>query len=156
MITKILIPVEDLLFDEEIREFLVQLNTLAIKLKVLHVVDANRAVVEWPSMEYEQNSQALVRTVAENLRNYFPGVEVDTSLREGIVKDEIVKEAEAFQADLVLMGSHGRSGLGKFLLGSTAKDLIPLSPCSVVLLRAKKSSKQLEAKSNTDNTASKK
>ena len=153
MITKVLIPVEDLLFDEEIREFLVQLNTLAIKLKVLHVVDANRAVYEWPSMEYEQNSEALVRTVAENLRNYFPGVEVETAVREGIVKDEIAREAEAFQADLLLMGSHGRRGLGKFLLGSTAKDLIPLSPCSVVLLRAKKSLKHGKAKKDFENIA---
>lgn len=139
MITRILIPVEDLLFEEEIREFLVQLSTLAIKLKVLHVIDANEVVLQWPSAEYEHESVALVRTICENLKNYFPGVDVVSSVREGIVKEEIAKEAESFQADLILMGSHGRKGLGKFLLGSTAKDVIPLSPCSVVLLRTKKS-----------------
>lgn len=140
MITRILIPVEDLLFEEEIREFLVQLSTLAIKLKVLHVIDANEVVLQWPSAEYQRDSLALVRTICENLKNYFPGVDVVSSVREGIVKEEIAKEAESFQADLILMGSHGRKGLGKFLLGSTAKDVIPLSPCSVVLLRTKKSS----------------
>lgn len=140
MITRILIPVEDLLFEEEIREFLVQLSTLAIKLKVLHVIDANEVVLQWPSAEYQRESVALVRTICENLKNYFPGVDVVSFVREGIVKDEIAKEAESFQADLILMGSHGRRGLGKFLLGSTAKDVIPLSPCSVVLLRTKKSS----------------
>lgn len=140
MITRVLIPVEDLLFEEEIREFLVQLSTLAIKLKVLHVIDANEVVLKWPSAEYQRESVALVRTICENLKNYFPGVDVISSVREGIVKEEIAKEAESFQADLILMGSHGRKGLGKFLLGSTAKDVIPLSPCSVVLLRSKKSS----------------
>lgn len=140
MITRILIPVEDLLFEEEIREFLVQLSTLAIKLKVLHVIDANEVVLQWPSAEYQRDSLALVRTICENLKNYFPGVDVVSSVREGIVKEEIAKEAESFQADLILMGSHGRKGLGKFLLGSTAKDVIPLSPCSVVLLRTKRSS----------------
>jgi nucleotide-binding universal stress UspA family protein len=140
MITRILIPVEDLLFEEEIREFLVQLSTLAIKLKVLHVIDANEVVLQWPSAEYQRESVALVRTICENLKNYFPGVDVVSFVREGIVKDEIAKEAESFQADLILMGSHGRRGLGKFLLGSTAKDVIPLSPCSVVLLRTKKPS----------------
>lgn len=137
MVTRVLIPIEDLLFEEEIRQFLVQLNTLAVKVKVLHVIDANEAVYRWPSTEYYNESDLLVRTIGERLRDYFPGVEIETAVREGIVKEEIAREAEAFKADIVLVGAHGKSGLGKLLLGSTSKELIPTSPCTVVVLKKK-------------------
>ncbi len=139
MSTRVLIPIEDLLFESEINDFLYQLNTIALKLRVLHVIDNKQAVFSFASGEYENEPHALVRKFAEQLSDHLPGVEIVTSVCEGNAKDEIVREAQAFDADLILMGAHGKNGIGKFLLGSTSVDVIPVAPCSVVLLKAKKS-----------------
>lgn len=139
MVTNVLIPIEDLLFEDEIKEFLVQLNTLLFRLKILHVLDKNEAVMSWSSSEYITEGEALVRTFGEHLKDYFPGIQVETAVRDGVVKEVIANEAGAFSADLILMGTHGRQGIGNFLLGSTAKEVITLAPCSVVILRSKKS-----------------
>lgn len=52
----------------------------------------------------------------------------------------IVKEAEAFQADLVVLGSHGRSALEKFFLGSVAQKVAAEARCSVRIARPRKHS----------------
>jgi len=137
MITRILIAVEDLLFEKEIRAFLVQLNTNALKLRVFHVVDPAESVFSEPDPGALKDADILVRTIAESLIDQFPGVDVETAVVEGATKSEIVREADKFEADLLLMGAHGRKGIGKFLLGSVSRQVIPHAPCSVVLLKTK-------------------
>lgn len=63
------------------------------------------------------------------------GHEVETALREGYPPDVIVEEAERSGADLIAMGTHGRSGLGHLLLGSTAERVVGRAPCPVLTLR---------------------
>ncbi len=60
---------------------------------------------------------------------------VETVCREGYAPDVIVAEAEAFGADLIAMGTHGRSGLAHLLLGSTAERVVQHAPCPVMTVR---------------------
>ena len=138
MSIRILIPIEDLLFESTIIDFLIQLNTIAVKLKVLHVIDSKQAVFSSTTEEHESEPFELVRQFADQLKDHFPGVEVVTTVCEGDAKEEIVREAEQFKADLILMGPHGKRGIGKLLLGSTSQGVISAAPCSVVLLRSRK------------------
>jgi len=49
--------------------------------------------------------------------------------------EEIVKVAEEERADMIVMGTHGRSGLNRILLGSVAERVIRLAPCPVLTVR---------------------
>jgi nucleotide-binding universal stress UspA family protein len=63
------------------------------------------------------------------------GLSVETALREGDAGREILEEAREWAADLVLMGSHGRTGLKRVLMGSVAQYVVSHAPCSVEVVR---------------------
>ena len=72
----------------------------------------------------------------ERARQYqSEGVTVEAVCREGFPPDVIVEEAAQHNADLVAMGTHGRSGLAHLLLGSTAERVVQKSPCPVMTMR---------------------
>ncbi len=63
------------------------------------------------------------------------GVPVRWTLQVGVPFTEIVKAAEQERADIIVMGTHGRSGLNRLLLGSVAERVIRLAPCPVLTVR---------------------
>ena len=58
-------------------------------------------------------------------------------LWEGIAYDRIVRAARSTRADVIVIGTHGRTGLRRALLGSVASRVITLAPCPVLTVRAK-------------------
>ena len=63
------------------------------------------------------------------------GISVRTLVRTGSPYQEIVDLATDERADLVAMGTHGRSGVSRLLLGSVADRVIRLAPCPVLTVR---------------------
>lgn len=53
----------------------------------------------------------------------------------GDPRHALVDEARAFKADLIVVGSHGRSGVAKLVLGSVASHIVSHAPCSVLVVR---------------------
>lgn len=64
------------------------------------------------------------------------GLTVETVAREGDPAHVIAEEAEKRGADLIAMGTHGRTGLRHLLLGSTAERVVEHAPCPVMTIRA--------------------
>ena len=64
------------------------------------------------------------------------GVRIQTLTVEGIVSEVIVAEAEARGMDLVVMGTHGRTGFKHLLLGSVAERVLRQSPIPILTVRA--------------------
>jgi len=62
------------------------------------------------------------------------GVLLDTFNRR--LCDLVVRAARDWPADLVVIGTHGRRGVGRLLLGSDAEQILRLSPVPVLLVRA--------------------
>ena len=62
----------------------------------------------------------------------------DTLLRTGDARDIIIHTAEEVAADLIVMGTHGRRGVGRALLGSVAESVLRTSPCPVLTIRGRK------------------
>ena len=58
----------------------------------------------------------------------------DPSLR---VATTIIKDAEGWEADLIVLGTHGRRGLNRIVLGSVAETLVRMAPAPVLLVRAR-------------------
>jgi nucleotide-binding universal stress UspA family protein len=53
----------------------------------------------------------------------------------GIPSERIVSLAKAVDADLIVLGTHGRQGLGRMLLGSVAEEVVRRAPCGVFVIR---------------------
>ena len=64
-----------------------------------------------------------------------PNIRFEHRLIEGAPGDQIPDLAEAEQADLIVMGTHGRSGLQRLLMGSVAETVVRRAPCPVLTLR---------------------
>jgi nucleotide-binding universal stress UspA family protein len=64
------------------------------------------------------------------------GLEVARLVREGYPASVIVDEAESRGADLIVIGTHGHSGLKHMLLGSIAERVVQKSPCPVLTVKA--------------------
>lgn len=86
-----------------------------------------------------QRTLAAARTQAE-----VAGVVADTVLRDGFsgrVSDLVVDEARDWNAELIVIGTHGRRGVGRLLLGSDAEQVLRLATVPVLLVRAPETAK---------------
>jgi nucleotide-binding universal stress UspA family protein len=119
-------------------------RTYRAQLFVVHVLpmlpvipDAYVPPSVWDDLERGQRSTAqrqLGRLVA---RAKAAGVRASGALLDlGVTHEQIVRFARARRADLIVMGTHGRSGLTKALLGSVASRVLTTSRCPVVTVRA--------------------
>ncbi|KAA0213063.1 MAG: universal stress protein [Leptolyngbya sp. PLA3] len=72
---------------------------------------------------------------AASLRQIAPQLAVSTALLEGSPKEEIVNEARCWEADLIVVGSHGRGVIKSLFLGSVSLAVVLSAPCSVLVVR---------------------
>lgn len=64
-----------------------------------------------------------------------PGLKVEGRVVDGDPREVLVDACRAENADLLVVGSHGRTGLAKLLLGSVASHVVTHAPCSVLVVR---------------------
>jgi nucleotide-binding universal stress UspA family protein len=76
--------------------------------------------------------QLLADTKAFVEAELAPGVAVGTIIREGNTTAEILDQASSMNADLLVMGTHGRSGFERLLLGSVAEKVLRKARCPVL------------------------
>jgi nucleotide-binding universal stress UspA family protein len=65
------------------------------------------------------------------------GVKAVALLLEGVVHEEIARAAKSKKADLIVIGTHGRTGLAEFFLGSVASRVAAVASCPVMTVRGK-------------------
>lgn len=65
------------------------------------------------------------------------GVRATTRVLEGAPHERIVRAARGLRADLIVMGTHGRGGLARLIVGSVASRVIALAHCPVMTVRGK-------------------
>ena len=83
--------------------------------------------------EIEQGAEKLMEKFCRTHMNDFSNYE--TYVLPGIPYDEIIKKAETHNADLIVLGTHGRTGLDHVLFGSTAEKVVRKSPIPVMTIR---------------------
>lgn len=80
--------------------------------------------------------QALLNEAANRLRQ--DGIATETVLLESDIErvsEQIARQAEESDCDLVILGTHGRRGVGRLLLGSDAEQVARIAPVPVMLVR---------------------
>ena len=89
-----------------------------------------------------KNAAKITKNAAKILRNKNPALIVTTMVIAGSPKSAILKEAETFGADLIIIGSHSHGVIEGFLLGSVSQAGAIHVQCSVEILRKKNKMKQ--------------
>jgi len=91
----------------------------------------------YETMEAAAKRDAQLRLAALVARARNVKVRARGALLDGTPHQAISRTARSKRADLIVMGTHGRTGLSKFFLGSVAARVIPLAPCPVLTVRGK-------------------
>jgi nucleotide-binding universal stress UspA family protein len=85
----------------------------------------------WAESERERAEAAIDATAAA----LPPEIAVERVVREGVPQTQIVDYAEEAGVDVVVMGTHGRTGLDHYLVGSVAEKVVRTSPVPVLTVR---------------------
>jgi len=139
----ILVPTD---FSDSAEEALDYAIALAGKLgATVHLLN----VITIPALGVPELGVALTSTMMEStvrsnqgaldkLATCRASANLDTILRTGDARDVIVDVAREIGADLIVMGTHGRRGVRRALLGSIAEGVLRTAPCPVLTIRQHK------------------
>lgn len=135
---KIMLAVDESRFSEAAAEAVVaQYQPQGTEVKVLNVVDLPLPIPTSDAAGFRELSlkhgQELVQRTERLLSK--AGYRTQTAVEEGDPKSKIIEQASKWKADLIVMGSHGRKGLDRFLMGSVAENVSRHASCSVEIVR---------------------
>ncbi len=112
-------------------------------LTLVYVVAADYGWLDIGRDEYRDLDKALQKQAADQLSalagaNIPPNMPADLEVRIGRPAEEIVAAASDAKSDLIILSTHGRTGLDRYLIGSVAERVARLAPCPVYLMRPTK------------------
>jgi nucleotide-binding universal stress UspA family protein len=126
-------------------------RTFGASVHLLHVVENPLAAGAWSSEIYTAEIAGLqinlIRDATERLRGVVPAgaTNVVVDVRSGQPAREIVAAARDLEVDVIVMGTHGRTGLSHAFMGSVAERVVRLAPCPVLTMRANEGDKGVAA-----------
>jgi nucleotide-binding universal stress UspA family protein len=107
------------------------------RLVALHVVTSPLTIVygEGAVPLDPETFRAEAKVKLDSLEPPAPGMALERRLTEGDPAAEILRQAREIDADLIVMGTHGRTGLARLLMGSVAEQVVRQAPCPVLTVR---------------------
>lgn len=142
MYDRILVPTDGSVYAEAAAERALELaGTVDAEVFAISVVETGpfgsvRLPGDSASAEeaFTERAETFVARIAERARDR--GVDVTTEVREGIAVQEILECVAEIDADLVVMGTRGRGGVGQLLLGSVTEDVTRHGDVDVLVVDA--------------------
>ena len=113
-------------------------DTYGGAVRLLHVVTPFPVIAPYSNLPGETRLYETARAAGEEAlaglaaRVRTPGLTVDVEQRSGAVVHEILQVAGDWQADVIVMGTHGRGGFERLVLGSVAEKVLRKAPCAVL------------------------
>ena len=141
-IKKILAPTDMSEFSQAgVRYALDLARTVGAEVTVYHVLSTDELMQQelgGPlSHILERYEGALKKFLDEHFADLLPLVEVRAKVEIGVPDDNIVEEAEKEGIDMVVLSTHGRTGLSHILVGSVTERVVRHAPCLVLSIRPK-------------------
>jgi nucleotide-binding universal stress UspA family protein len=139
MYKKILVPLDGSETAEQIIPHIEALNSNGSEVHLLRVAMAHTLPGVDPTeaqVEVVKEAEDYLKEIEGTLRD--KGKNVESHVRYGYPAEEILDHTEHQKFDLVVMTTHGRSGVGRWLLGSVAEKVVRNSPVPVLVVRAQK------------------
>jgi nucleotide-binding universal stress UspA family protein len=84
-----------------------------------------------------EEAKVLAKRASERLKTYFPSWNIHAEACADSPAWGLIKKADEWQPDLVVVGSHGRSALGRLILGSVSQKVLAEARCSVRIARGR-------------------
>ncbi|AKP90529.1 MULTISPECIES: universal stress protein [Achromobacter] len=147
MYQRILVPVDGSPTSERGLQEAIRLALLThASLRLIHVIDEMSFMLGIDAYGYaagelldllRKDGTEILQQASATVR--AQGVPVDSVLYENLdktVQQRIIAEAEMWKADLIVIGTHGRRGVRRLVLGSSAEGVLRTSPVPVLLVRA--------------------
>jgi len=147
-IKTILVPTDFSEYVDLVMDYAVFLaKSFGARIKLLHVVQSVHLAeaINWMdamvppageiniSEQLRKNAQKKLGEFRERYR--AEGVEVEILISEGVPFVEIIQCLERESVDMVVMGSHGRTGITHLLMGSVAEKVVRKAPCPVLCIK---------------------
>jgi nucleotide-binding universal stress UspA family protein len=108
------------------------------RLTLLHVIEPMTIATELsaPAVPTPEEKAALEKELGEIRETRIPQeVAVDTVVRYDFAADAILNAAREFESDLIIIATHGRTGLKHLVMGSTAEKVVRTASCPVLVVR---------------------
>jgi universal stress protein A len=140
-IQQILVPVD---FSANARKSIAYASAFAkqfgAKVTYLHVIQVNYAYGEFGAVDFTALEREMRASADKELANLAAaarsaGLEAETIVREGSPAKVIADVAREMRADLVVISTHGYTGLKHVLMGSIAEHVVRYAPCPVLVVR---------------------
>jgi universal stress protein A len=110
-----------------------------VEITLLHIApelaEDSRVTFAMPELQQEILQEAADNLCKEIERAGMPEVKVSPVVKKGTPFHEIVETARQMNADLIVIGTHGRTGLKHVFMGSTAERVVRHAPCPVLVVR---------------------
>ena len=116
-------------------------------LYILHVIPQNPHQAYAESLVSTEDLEKIQKSIGEDLVNNYEeryvkkiegGVKYEVVTRSGRADDEIIKFANQEKADIIVMGTHGRTGIEHVFFGSIAEKILRHSPFPVFIIPDRK------------------
>lgn len=103
-----------------------------------------RSILSSAKSKEAEKAWQFINKLCESFRN--PKLPPTPLVKDGIPGGEILSAIEKYHIDLVVLGTHGHTGLKRFLLGSVSEWILTEAPCSVLVVRKQTESSMKPAK----------
>jgi nucleotide-binding universal stress UspA family protein len=122
------------------------LSAAELWMPVLESIGAGEAtIVEALPISLEK-AESLAQRACDRVQSYFPDWTVKAEARSGAPASVIIERACEWRPDLIVVGSHSRSALGRFMLGSVSQKVVTEAHCSARVARGSGSDAQAPAR----------
>jgi len=137
---KVLVPIDGSAQSERAVEYAAE-NLNPDQIVLLHIIDpveagySAAATMPGYSEEWYENRKEEAQSLFAEAEEQLGSVDTETAMEVGRPARTIVTYIEDNDIDHVIMGSHGRSGMTRILLGSVAESVVRRSPIPVTIVR---------------------
>lgn len=145
MYSRILVGVDD---SETSKLALLEASKLAkdqkAKLRILYVADEYLPVAEGVPIDFAKHEAAILehgQKILDEMLDLAKKEKIDVESHLVLIEpnvsipDKIVAEAKKWNADLIMLGTHGRTGLSRLIQGSVAEEVSRIAPVPVQIIR---------------------
>ncbi|MEP9411566.1 MAG: universal stress protein [Candidatus Brocadia sp.] len=141
-IKNILCPIDYSVYSEMALKYAIEFaEKYQAKLYLMHVLDIRVYDINEPDL-YNVNivdsetidklRERLLRCVSEDTKGR---ISVEAIIIQGVPFAEIIKASRDYKIDLIVIGTHGRTGLSHAIMGSVAEKVVRKAPCPVLTIR---------------------
>jgi nucleotide-binding universal stress UspA family protein len=116
-------------------------SKLNANIAIVFVADLEKANMNYETGRISQkrinNLKKEGNAILDQITLEYPDITFERFISEGIPSKEILNTADIWQSDLIVMGTHGKTGLKRLLIGSTAENILRSSNIPILIVPCK-------------------